>query len=582
MSLTPAGSGSFAVDLGDGLPPRQVDYTPTQVTVSGLWHSELYMNPLDNVAPTLTVPGPLTVEATGVLTSVAIGVATAVDTTDPAPTITNDAPDAFPLGTTVVTWTAIDSAGNVATAGQLVTVQDTTAPMVTAPAEAIVEATGDATSVALGATTATDAVGVVDIWNDAPAAFAVYPAAWADNPNTVTGGKVNTTLVTWSADDAAGNVGTAIQTVTVHNTAPSAEPGVTFSQNACLSMTCDVTLDGSASSDMNSTATFDDITAFDWYENYDVATHTGSHLGSGQVLTVSLGLTNMDPAPQGHRITLVATDSAGNVTESAEIAVKVDPAQLSLFDLKKAEVELHSGKIKLHGVLAPPVGKLFGELAPAGGAILDLPGLGINIGQYVSFATNGSGTKWEYKGGTGGIIRFKINWEGERMRYVGGLDIKTEHMGTDATTLEIEPGTLTGAYQVGLNAYTLTMNADGSPTVSGGTVDVDDDGEVEWELPFALTPTMQVVIGAPDAAGTMAPVESFVVGDQITPAVGKFQLNAEFDPTTVDGISITDRTLDVTVMIGTEAFPGHAVIDMPVSGNDDSGHEKEWKRKEKR
>lgn len=50
----------------------------------------------------------------------AIGAATAIDSCGTV-VVTNNAPAVFPLGTTVVTWTARDDAGNVATATQVVT-----------------------------------------------------------------------------------------------------------------------------------------------------------------------------------------------------------------------------------------------------------------------------------------------------------------------------------------------------------------------------------------------------------------------------------------------------------------------------
>ena len=54
--------------------------------------------------------------------------------------ITNNAPDAFALGDTVVTWTATDQDGNSATATQLVSVVDTTAPELTIPQDVIIDA----------------------------------------------------------------------------------------------------------------------------------------------------------------------------------------------------------------------------------------------------------------------------------------------------------------------------------------------------------------------------------------------------------------------------------------------------------
>jgi hypothetical protein len=59
-----------------------------------------------------------------------LGQPTAVDDCAGAVTFTNDAPASFPLGPTVVTWTATDPAGNKTTATQNVTVTDTVPPLV--------------------------------------------------------------------------------------------------------------------------------------------------------------------------------------------------------------------------------------------------------------------------------------------------------------------------------------------------------------------------------------------------------------------------------------------------------------------
>lgn len=83
----------------------------------------------DTIAPILTVPADATAEcAAPGGTTVNIGTATATDGCDTSVTITNDAPAVFPLGSTTVTWTAVDDSGNSTVDTQTVLVEDTIPP----------------------------------------------------------------------------------------------------------------------------------------------------------------------------------------------------------------------------------------------------------------------------------------------------------------------------------------------------------------------------------------------------------------------------------------------------------------------
>jgi|UPI00036540FC hypothetical protein len=158
----------------------------------------------DVTPPTLTLPNNITAEATGAATAIAnIGVATATDRVTGTVIPSNNAPALYPLGVTRVIWTATDAYGNVATGIQTVTIVDTTAPVVTAPADVYVEATATLTPYAnLGTATANDIVGgVLTASNNAPATF-----------------PLGVTLVTWTATDSYGNTGTAVQRVTMTDT----------------------------------------------------------------------------------------------------------------------------------------------------------------------------------------------------------------------------------------------------------------------------------------------------------------------------------------------------------------------------
>ena len=116
--------------------------------------------------------------------------------------LTNDAPEVFPLGETIVTWTATDSSGNSASATQTITVVDTTSPVLIAPENFTMEAESTLTEIEnLGEFIAEDISGITTITNDAPKVF-----------------PLGETIVTWTATDDYGNAISNIQTVTVLDT----------------------------------------------------------------------------------------------------------------------------------------------------------------------------------------------------------------------------------------------------------------------------------------------------------------------------------------------------------------------------
>ena len=165
------------------------------------------INVVDTTAPVLTVPADVVgFEATGALTVVPIGSASATDVADSNVTITNDAPANFPLGDTVVTWTATDDSGNSVLDTQTINVVDTTAPVLSGmPGDDTVEATSGAGVVyPFTDPTATDVV-------DPSPAVVCVPASGDTFP-------LGITTVTCTATDAATNSAFDTFDVTVRDT----------------------------------------------------------------------------------------------------------------------------------------------------------------------------------------------------------------------------------------------------------------------------------------------------------------------------------------------------------------------------
>jgi parallel beta-helix repeat protein len=77
---------------------------------------------VDTIPPVITCPADVTVELETIVGTVVPLEATATDNCDPNPTITSNKLDIYPLGTTIVTFTATDASGNSASCSTNVTV----------------------------------------------------------------------------------------------------------------------------------------------------------------------------------------------------------------------------------------------------------------------------------------------------------------------------------------------------------------------------------------------------------------------------------------------------------------------------
>ncbi|MDC0052579.1 HYR domain-containing protein, partial [Candidatus Nitrosopelagicus sp.] len=128
---------------------------------------------IDTTIPSIIVPSDIQIEIYDKLgVKIDTGIPASDDIIDSQPTITNDAPTLFPLGETIVTWTATDFSGNSASATQTITVVDTTSPVLIAPRSIVQEAINhEANPVRIGISESTDIMDITSITNDAPEVF---------------------------------------------------------------------------------------------------------------------------------------------------------------------------------------------------------------------------------------------------------------------------------------------------------------------------------------------------------------------------------------------------------------------------
>jgi len=162
----------------------------------------------DTTPPALAVPANKVVEATSPLGAIVTYAPTATDavTTSPEIECSPVSGSQFPFGTTTVHVTATDAAGNVTQKSFTVKVQDTTAPVLTVPANIVAEATSAAGAVVTFTVSAVDAASSPVTLSVDHTSGNVYP--------------LGTTTVTAKATDALGYTITKTFTITVQDTTP--------------------------------------------------------------------------------------------------------------------------------------------------------------------------------------------------------------------------------------------------------------------------------------------------------------------------------------------------------------------------
>lgn len=219
----------------------------------------------DTTAPTVTCSDD-TVEATGPTTSLTLSCPITEAVALLGTSHTPQGP--YSVDAHIITFSATDTSGNIGDDNFILTISDTTAPVVTAPDNLVVEALGPTTAVSLGLGTASD---LVD--------GSMTPAADFAGPYSV--GNHN---VTWSATDVNNNTGTDIQIISIidatrplisllGNNPASVALNATYTDAGA---TATDTVDGDVSANIVTGGTVDTNTAGTYTLTYDVQDAQGN------------------------------------------------------------------------------------------------------------------------------------------------------------------------------------------------------------------------------------------------------------------------------------------------------------------
>ncbi|WP_262733012.1 HYR domain-containing protein [Gaetbulibacter sp. NE] len=174
----------------------------------------------DVTPPTITCPGDITVNAdTGLCTASGVNLGTPTVDDNCGVGYSNDAPAIFPLGQTIVTWTATDGYSNSTTCTQIVTVVDNEAPNVIC----------QSLSLQLNPTTGLATITANDIDNGSTDNCSI--ANMTLSQTTFDCNDIGTNTVTLTVTDGSGNSDSCTAMVTITDAAQGASVSISANNN---------------------------------------------------------------------------------------------------------------------------------------------------------------------------------------------------------------------------------------------------------------------------------------------------------------------------------------------------------------
>ncbi len=287
------------------------------LTGTDLWGNQHYkeatVTAVDNINPIITAPVDVALNTnTGCTWVGSLALPTTADNCSVL-SVANDAPTAFLIGDTTVTWTVTDTSGNTATATQKVTVSDAEKPNVVAKIGYVVtlDNTGNATITATDVNNgSTDNCGI---------------ATLVVTPDTFTCSNIGSNNVTLTATDESGNTAVTTVTITVQDT--TAPLLVTKPFTATLSSTGIVSILAS------------DVVA----SSSDACGIKSTVVSPNAFTCANLG---------ANTVTITVTDNNGNVTTGTAVVTVVDTTKPTI-SVTNIIVNTNSG-CTWNGTLALP------------------------------------------------------------------------------------------------------------------------------------------------------------------------------------------------------------------------------------
>jgi len=410
----------------------------------------------DTTPPFVTVPSDITVEAAGPTGAIATYATSASDAVSVVSfSCTPASGSTFVLGTTLVNCNAADAAGNIGSAFFHITVQDTTPPALTLPADITVLArSGSGTAIVTYSATATDLV-------DGPVLVFCSPLSGSIF-------SLGTTKVNCSATDTHMNIGTGLFKVSVQDFSISSPATV----NIFIGSSNTTTITIGSLSGFNSPVTLASSTP-----GVMVAFNPNPVTPSAGSITSTATITLL-PYVTPSTFTLQATASIQSLTHSTSLTVNVRPSISGL-------IGVVTGLLKAGCIQSPIANTLSTELYQAQAAL--------NSGDLATARTILATVQNQVKTSSGISMLNSCNISGTKFNPISVLIVDVSsllNVQTKGQVPNLIVGQLLSKTGSGIAGATVVL-LDSKGTVLAGTV-TDSRGFYF----FAATPTLNLLPGS--------------------------------------------------------------------------------------
>jgi hypothetical protein len=223
--------------------------------------------------------------------------------------------------------------------------------------------------------------------------------------------------------------------------------------------------------------------------------------------------------------------------------------------ISRAKVDWKKGNVSFKGRVALPPGVLPVNIAPQSGIRIQVGDLDPIVLETIQFKARGKKKKIWTARKKNPLRKYRINWLGAVFVYNGPIQIEAGYIDRKRSSIILNRGDYQGEYTltIGNTRIHVTDKEKVRTVPSVKKIDIDEDGEIELDIPETITEGMVMVLSRPGYEDIQIPVEGRGI------STGRFKLKAKFTSRKYNGLNVPSR-LSLELTLGEKKYAAHSEI----------------------